>query len=72
METAAIYGLSTSLGHNAIISQMPLLPIVLELFSLIHIKLWTNWIAYTLDRLKKISIYLIILFVVLKKFSIKF
>jgi uridine phosphorylase len=40
METAAIYGLSTLLGHNI---SMPLLPIVLrELSALIHIKLWTN------------------------------
>jgi uridine phosphorylase len=41
METAAIYGLSTLLGHNAL-SLNAIIAIVLELSALIHIKLWTN------------------------------
>jgi uridine phosphorylase len=42
METAAIYGLSTLLGHNALSLNAIIANRASGTLALIHIKLWTN------------------------------
>jgi uridine phosphorylase len=68
METAAIYGLSTLLGHNALSLNAIIANRASRTFSADPYKAVDELIGYTLDRLAKISTLICsnYLFVVLK------